>query len=319
MQAGILQSGKIDVSCDLMNINVFEMPIDFGASRHGSDMGPSAIRLAGIADKLTSLGHKIVKYDSPMKISPQELEEQGNPKAKYLVPIVKACAQLAAQVDESLKNGQFPLILGGDHSIVLGSLAGVAAHAKRENKRVGVLYVDAHGDFNTDETTPSGNIHGECLAASAGLGLSELTNLYFDSQKVDPKNICFVGCRDLDPGEKRLMKESGVTVFTMSDIERQGFPAIVRQVLVFFKTRADMVHVSFDMDCLDPMFAPGTGIPLPAGMTNREALLLMEEMSKTGLVSSAEIVEVNPILDVRNQTAILAVQLAARLLGETLY
>jgi arginase len=182
-----------------------------------------------------------------------------------------------------------------------------------------VLYVDAHGDFNTTETTPSGNIHGECLSASCGYGLPELTNLYFDGQKVDPHNVCFVGTRDLDPGEKVLMHEAGVTVFTMSDIERQGFPAIVKQVILFFKTHCDVIHVSFDMDVLDPMFAPGTGIPLPAGITNREALLLMEEMSSTGMVKSAEIVEVNPILDVRNQTAVLAVELAARLLGEKLY
>lgn len=302
-----------------MNIHIIEMPLDFGASRHGSDMGPSAIRLAGLRAKLESLGHTLVKYNSPMRIHPQEYEEVGNPKAKYLNPIADACTQLAKEVDDSFAAGEFPLTLGGDHSIVLGTLAGAAASAKRNGQKLGVLYVDAHGDFNTPETTLSGNIHGECLAASCGLGLPELTNLYFDGRKVDPHNVCFVGIRDLDPGEKELMRKSGVTVFTMSDIERQGFPSVVKQVLLFFKTHADVVHVSFDMDVLDPMFAPGTGIPLPAGMTNREALLLMEEMSGTGMVKSADIVEVNPILDVRNQTAVLAVSLAARLLGEKLY
>ena len=302
-----------------MNVHILEMPLDFGASRHGSDMGPSAIRLAGIKERLESLGHKTYEHSDIFRARPQEYEQMGNPKAKYLKPIVNACTKLAAQVEKIGSAGDFPLILGGDHSIVLGSLAGMGAVAKSNNKRLGVLYVDAHGDFNDTETSPSGNIHGECLAASAGIGLKELTNLYYDGQKVDPKNICFVGCRDLDPGEKILMKKAGVTVFTMSDIERQGFPAIIRQVIVFFKTHADMVHVSFDMDVLDPMFAPGTGIPLPGGLTNREALLLMEEMYSLGLVTSAEIVEVNPILDIRNQTAILAVTLAARLLGETLY
>ncbi|MCR4742072.1 MAG: arginase [Treponema sp.] len=302
-----------------MNVHILEMPLDFGASRHGSDMGPSAIRLAGIKERLESLGHKTYEHSDIFRAKPQEYEQMGNPKAKYLKPIVNACTKLASQVEKIGSAGDFPLILGGDHSIVLGSLAGMGAVAKKNNKRLGVLYVDAHGDFNDTETSPSGNIHGECLAASAGIGLKELTNLYYEGQKVDPKNICFVGCRDLDPGEKILMKKAGVTVFTMSDIERQGFPAIVRQVMVFFKTHADMVHVSFDMDVLDPMFAPGTGIPLPGGLTNREALLLMEEMNTLGLVSSAEIVEVNPILDIRNQTAILAVSLAARLLGETLY
>lgn len=302
-----------------MNIQIIEMPLDFGASRHGSDMGPSAIRLAGIREKLESIGHKITKYSCPIQIDSSEYTEAGNPKAKYLKPIVKAVSKLAEEVDECASCGDFPLVLGGDHSVVLGSLAGMSAVAKKEGKNLGVLYVDAHGDFNTPETSPTGNIHGECLAASCGLGLPELTNLYFDGVKVDPKNVCFVGCRDLDSGEKELMKEAGVTVFTMSDIDRQGFSAILKKVLVFFKSRVDMVHVSFDMDVLDPMFAPGTGIPLPAGLSNREGLLLLEEMAETGLVRSAEIVEVNPVLDIRNQTAVLAVQLAARLLGEKLY
>ncbi len=302
-----------------MNIHLLEMPLDFGASRHGSDMGPSAIRLAGIKERLESLGHTISNHSDIFTVSPQEYEEVGNPKAKYLKPITKACTKLAERVEKICTEGDFPLILGGDHSIALGSIAGAAAYAKKSNKKLGVLYVDAHGDFNTDQTSPTGNIHGQCLAASAGLGLAELTNLYYEGQKVDPKNICFVGVRDLDAGEKLLMKQAGVTVFTMSDIERQGFAAIVKQITLFFKTHADIIHVSFDMDVLDPMFAPGTGIPLPGGLTNREALLLMEEMYASGRVKSAEIVEVNPILDVRNQTGALAVSLAARLLGETLY
>lgn len=302
-----------------MNVHILEMPLDFGASRHGSDMGPSAIRLAGIKERLESLNHKTFEHADIFQPQPQEYEQVGNPKAKYLKPIVNACTKLAASVEEISSKGDFPLVLGGDHSIVLGTLAGLAASAKKENKKIGVLYVDAHGDFNDTNTSPTGNIHGECLAASAGLGLPELTNLYFEGQKVDPHNICFVGCRDLDPGEKFLMKKAGVTVFTMSDIDRQGFSEIVKKVLKFFETHADWIHVSFDMDVLDPMYAPGTGIPLPGGLTNREALLLMEEMASIGKVKSAEIVEVNPILDVRNQTAILAVSLAARLLGETLY
>ena len=302
-----------------MNVHILEMPLDFGASRHGSDMGPSAIRLAGIKQRLESLNHKTFEHADIFQPQPQEYEQVGNPKAKYLKPIVNACTKLAASVEEISSKGDFPLVLGGDHSIVLGTLAGLAASAKKENKKIGVLYVDAHGDFNDTNTSPTGNIHGECLAASAGLGLPELTNLYFEGQKVDPHNICFVGCRDLDPGEKVLMKKTGVTVFTMSDIDRQGFSEIVKKVLKFFETHADWIHVSFDMDVLDPMYAPGTGIPLPGGLTNREALLLMEEMASIGKVKSAEIVEVNPILDVRNQTAILAVSLAARLLGETLY
>ena len=302
-----------------MNVRVLEMPLDFGASRHGSDMGPSAIRLAGLRERLESLGHQAVRYGSPVQINPQECEEPGNPRAKYLEPIVKACEALAAEVEEAASAGDFPLVLGGDHSIALGTLAGMGAVARDASQRLGVLYVDAHGDFNTDETSPTGNIHGECLAASCGFGLKQLVDLHRPGAKVDPRDVCFVGTRDLDPGERRLMKEAGCTVFTMSDIDRIGFPRVVERVAEFFRNRVDLVHVSFDMDVLDPMFAPGTGIPLPAGLTNREALLLMEEMADTGLVRSAEIVEVNPVLDVRNQTATLAVALAARLLGEKIF
>ncbi len=302
-----------------MNVHVLEMPIDFGASRHGSDMGPSAMRLAGLRGKLEALGHVPEKFECPVQIPSQEYASPGNPRAKYLEPIRAVSEALAAEVESAAEMGAFPLVLGGDHSVALGSLAGMGAFARRAGKRLGVLYVDAHGDFNTPDTSPSGNIHGQCLAASCGLGLPDLVDLHVPGRKVDPANVCFVGTRDLDPGERDLMRSAGVTVFSMSDIDRQGFPAILRQVVAFFRDRADLVHVSFDMDVLDPMFAPGTGIPLPAGLTNREALLLMEEMADTGLVRSAEIVEVNPVLDVRNQTAVLAVALAARLLGEKIY
>lgn len=302
-----------------MNIHILEMPLDFGASRHGSDMGPSAVRLAGLKGRLEGLGHKIKKYFSPIHINPQEYEPIENPRAKYLSPIVCANEQLAEEVERAVSSGDFPLIIGGDHSIALGSIAGLAAAYRKTDTKFGVLYVDAHGDFNTAETSPSGNIHGECLSASCGYGLPELTNLYFAGRKLDPHNICYVGLRDLDAGEKKLMREAGVTAFTMTDIDRQGFNEVVRQVLSFFRRNVQAVHVSFDMDSLDPMYAPGTGYQLPAGMTNREALLLMEEMCDTGLVKSAEIVEVNPVLDVRNRTAGFAVDLVARLLGEKIF
>ena len=303
-----------------MNVNIIEMPLDFGGRRHGSDMGPSAIRLAGMKDKIQSLGHTVVPPAPPITVPPQEYADIGtNPKAKYLGPIVTACESLAAQLDASVRKGEFPLVLGGDHSIVMGSLAGIGSWCREQGLRLGVLYVDAHGDFNTADTSPSGNIHGECLAASAGYGLPELVNLYRDGRKVDPENICFVGTRDLDPGEKALMHEAGVSCFTVSDIDRFGFSDVLKKVRLFFKTRCDMVHISFDMDAFDPSIAPGTGVPVPGGLSYREGLLLMEEMETLGLVKSMEIVEVNPILDNRNSTALMAVSLAARLLGEKLY
>ena len=302
-----------------MNIHILEMPLDFGGNRHGSDMGPSAIRLAGLKDKLTALGHETKKHFSPIELHPQEYEEQGDPEAKYLKPIVLACNQLAIQVETAYKTDAFPLVLGGDHSISLGTLAGISSACKEDEKELGVLYVDAHGDFNTTETSPSGNIHGMCMGASCGFGIPELVNLYDNGRKVNPKNVCYIGLRDIDEGEKLLMKEAGVTAFTMSDIDRQGFSNILKKILVFFKTHVDVVHISFDMDVIDPMFAPGVGIPLPGGLNYREALLLMEEMSSLGMVKSAEFVEVNPVLDVRNQTAAMVVELIGRLLGHKIY
>ena len=302
-----------------MNINILEMPLDFGASRHGSDMGPSAIRLAGLKESLAGIGHNASKCFCPMEIHPQEYENQGNPKAKYLSLIVKACTQLAEKVEQSADEGAFPIILGGDHSVVLGSLAGMSASLKKKNKRLGVLYVDAHGDFNTCETTLTGNIHGMCLSGSCGYGIPELTDLYYSGRKVDPQNVCYIGLRDIDAEEKKLMKETGVRAYTMSDIDRTGLNRILEQVIQFFKERVDAVHISFDMDAIDPQFAPGVGIQLPGGLNYREALLIMELMSETNLVCSCDIVEVNPVLDVRNQTATMAVKLLARLLGEKLY
>ena len=258
-----------------MRVKVIEMPLDFGASRHGADMGPSAIRLAGLQQRLESLGHEVTDYFSPIDIKPADYDDEGNPKAQYLNPIVRACTQLALAVEESFREGDFPLIIGGDHSIALGSVAGVSAACIRQGKKLGILYVDAHGDFNTAETTLTGNIHGECMAASCGYGLPDLTDLYFKGQKVNPENVCFVGTRDLDAQEKNLMKKAGVTVFSMSDIDRQGFPVILQKIRNFFAEKVDCVHLSFDLDVLDPMFAPGTGIQLQAGLSNREGIMIM--------------------------------------------
>lgn len=300
-----------------MKVQVFDMPIDFGASRHGSDMGPSAIHLAGLKTRLAELGYTDTEYFSPIDLNPEEYTSPGTDALRYLKPIVKACTQLAAAVETSVKAENFPIILGGDHSVVLGSLAGLSTALP--DKKIGVLYVDAHGDFNTDKTSPSGNIHGMCMSGSCGYGVPELTNLYKDGQKIDPKNVCFVGCRDLDRNEKELMRKAGVNVFTMTDITRFGIYSVMQQVIAFFKDRVDLVHISFDVDVLDPQFAPGVGIQVPYGLNPREAFLIMEEMSDTKMVCSCDIVEVNPVLDNQNLTAKTAVDLIARLLGERLF
>ncbi len=211
------------------------------------------------------------------------------------------------------------MVLGGDHSIAIGTLAGLGSAYKKRNKRWGALWVDAHGDFNTPETTVSGNIHGMSLAASCAYGRKELTSLHGDFRKLDPKNTALVGVRDLDPKEKMLMKEAGLSVFTMTDVDRLGIAETARQIVQFFKERVDVLHVSVDMDALDPMIAPGVGIPLTGGFSYREVLFLAETLAASAMIGSIEIVEVNPVLDVKNQTARMAVEVISRLLGGTIY
>lgn len=306
-----------------MKVRIIEMPLDYGASRRGSDMGPSAIRLAGLRDKLLSLGIESDSLYPPIPIPPQEYIDPRTEitcdNAKHLGPILDACTQLATHVEAVITANDFPLILGGDHSIALGSLAGTSAAHKKTNKKVGVLWIDAHGDFNTSKTSPSGNIHGMILAASCGYGIEQLVSFYTGGRKIDPKNVCYIGVRDLDPGEKRLMKEAGVRVFTMSDLDRRGISRTIAEIIGFFKERVDTLHVSFDIDAIDPRVAPGVGIEVPGGLSYREVLFLMEELAATGMVSSADMVEVNPIHDIKNSTARMAVNLIGRLLGETIY
>jgi arginase len=306
-----------------MKVRIIEMPLDYGASRRGADMGPSAIRMAGLRDKLNKLGIESDDLYPPISVPPQEYIDPATeiPKenAKHLGPILDACSQLAGHVESVLRADDFPLVLGGDHSISLGSLAGVSAAQAANGRRVGVLWIDAHGDFNTTDTTPSGNIHGMILAASCGYGLDELTQFYNPVRKIDPANVCYIGVRDLDPDERKLMKKAGVKVFSISDIDRLGIAQTIDSVVKFFRERVDTIHVSFDIDAIDPRFAPGVGIEVPGGLSYREVLFLMEELSGTGLVGSADMVEVNPIHDLRNATAEMAVNLIGRLFGETIF
>jgi arginase len=222
---------------------------------------------------------------------------------------------LAERVEEAVLSGAFPLVLGGDHSIAIGTLSGLGAAYKKQNLRWGALWVDAHGDFNTPESTPSGNIHGMSLAIACGYGHPDLVNLYGNFRKLDPAHVALVGVRDLDSLEKVNMRQAGVTVYTMTEVDRLGMAETARRIVSFFKERVDRLHVSVDMDVMDPMIAPGVGIPLSGGFSYREVLLLAEELAASGILASAELVEVNPVLDVRNQTARMAVEIAGRLLG----
>ncbi|MCX7656718.1 MAG: arginase [Treponemataceae bacterium] len=302
-----------------MKIRVIELPLDFGASRRGSDMGPSAIRLAGLRQAIQELGHICEEAFPGIAVPPQEFLEVGDPRFKYLEPIASACEELADRVEQAVMEGYFPLVLGGDHSIAIGTLAGLGAAYKKQGLRWGTLWVDAHGDFNTPETTPSGNIHGMSLAIACGYGHPDLVDLHGSFRKLDPANVALVGVRDLDPGEKSNMKKAGLSVFTMTDVDRLGMAETMRRLVAFFKKRVDRLHVSVDMDVMDPMVAPGVGIPLAGGFTYREVLLLAEELAASGLLASAELVEVNPVLDIRNQTAHMAVEIARRLLGGQVY
>lgn len=302
-----------------MNIRVIELPLDFGANRRGSDMGPSAMRLAGLKEVLTALGHTCEESFPGISVPAQEFLEEGDPRARFLAPIAEACTSLAQRVEEAVTAGAFPLVLGGDHSIAIGTLSGLGAAYNKQNLRWGTLWVDAHGDFNTPESTPSGNIHGMSLAIACGYGHPNLVNLYGHFRKLDPTNVALVGVRDLDALEKKNMRDAGVAVYTMTDVDRLGIAETARRLVAFFKARVDRLHVSVDMDVMDPMIAPGVGIPLSGGFSYREVLLLAEELAASGILGSAELVEVNPVLDVRNQTARMAVEIAGRLLGGRVY
>ncbi|HZC04970.1 MAG TPA: arginase [Ktedonobacterales bacterium] len=300
-----------------MDITLISVPMDLGADRRGVDMGPSAIRYADIVEKLRALGHRVTSAP-PIPVSEPEADLQQTDiemRAKHLAPIVASTSMLAERVAASIEAGSLPITLGGDHSIGLGSIAG----ASRARNPLGVIWFDAHADFNTTSTTPSGNVHGMILAALAGLGEAELVNVGGPGAKVDPKRIVIVGARDLDPGEQRLLREAGAHVLTMSDIDRRGMEAVTREALELALDGANGLHVSFDLDVVDPSEAPGVGTPVHGGITYREAHLAMEMVAESGRLTSFDLVEVNPILDHHNQTAILATELALSAVGKRIY
>jgi arginase len=281
-------------------------------------MGPSALRQAGIKSTLGALGHLVEEEKRAVRVPIADHSDEGDPQVKFLAPIVQGCQALANLVEEAADSGAFPLVMGGDHSIAVGTLAGLGHHYRAANQTWGVIWIDAHADFNTPETSPSGNIHGMSLAASVGLGHPALTRLGGDFRKVDPNNVVIVGARDIDSGEKTNLKSAGVHVFTMADIDRLGMAEVARRILEDLLGTVGALHVSFDVDSLDPEVAPGVGTPVRGGLTYRELHFLMETLCADGRAKSAEVVEVNPILDVRNQTALTAVEMLASLLGDTI-
>ena len=311
----------------MRTVQVIGVPLDHGAGRRGVGMGPSALRVAGLVPAIERLGHKVLDRGDLMIPSP-ETEPPGQAKAKFLPLVARTCGALAAQVEEVLAQGGFPLVLGGDHSIAIGTVSGLASFLRRGSgpqarqaepgSRLGLIWFDAHGDINTPSTSPSGNIHGMPVACLLGYGDSpaELCAIGGEGPKVHPARFAQIGLRDLDEVEKRHLRETGVHAFTMADIDKRGMASVMAAALELATRGTDMLHVSFDIDAIDPGVAPGTGTPKLGGLTYREAHLALEMIAESGRLTSLELVEVNPILDVRNQTAELAVELIGSALGK---
>ena len=297
------------------HIAIIGAPLDLGAGRRGVDMGPSAMRVANINKRIATLGYEVEDLGNVPVEQPESLPE-GPRHAKYLPQIAATCQRLAAIVEQAVEEDKAPLVMGGDHSIAIGSVAGMARYFRKKKKRLGLLWIDAHADMNTPETSPSGNVHGMPLASLMGLPPYELGKIYDFSPKVQPENCVLVGIRDVDNFEKENIRKAGVEVFTMRDIDERGMRAVMEEALRMAGRGTAGYHVSLDMDWIDPEDAPGVGTPVWGGATYREAHLAMEIISDHGRMLSFEIVEVNPVIDERNQTADLAVELALSAFGK---
>jgi arginase len=306
-------------------LTVLGVPMDLGTHLRGVDMGPSAIRIAGLNDKLRALGLDVRDAGNLAVPHAQAESTAGRPRSRTVIrklpfaqPVAAVCRELMRAVDGILREGRTPLVLGGDHSIAMGSLAGVAHHAKRTRKHFGLLWVDAHGDCNTEKTSPSGNIHGMPLAAALGHGAKVLTGFAGVSPLIDAARTVLLGARDLDPGERANIRRFGVRVFTMREIDERGVLVCMREALEIVAKDTAGFHLSFDIDSLDPSVAPGVGTPVSGGLTIREAHLIMELIADSRKMASCELVEVNPALDQRNTTAWLASELLCSAFGASI-
>jgi arginase len=293
-------------------VAVIGAPLDLGQDRRGVDMGPSAIRYAGLDARLADLGRPVTDWGN-VESAVAEAAEQGEPNARFLVPVMRTCERIAALVRRAAESGEVPVVLGGDHSVALGSIGGLASLYGPG----GVIWIDAHGDLNTPDTSPSGNVHGMPLAAALGLAGDDFSHPKLVLPALDPRRVVILGVRSLDPAERALIRETGIRAITMTEIDRIGIERAVLEAI----DRASgpgFVHVSLDLDALDPEVAPGVGTPVKGGLTYREAHLACEDLAESGLVGSLELVEVNPILDRENGSASIAVELAASALGQSI-
>lgn len=297
------------------NVTIIGAPMDLGAGRRGVDMGPSAIRLANLGDRIASMGYQVRDLGNVDVVQPESVPA-GEQKSRYLPQIAETSRRLAERVEASADAGDFPIVLGGDHSIAVGTVSGMAQHFAKQGKKLGLIWIDAHADMNTPETSPSGNIHGMPLAAIAGMGEPALTHLYDFAPKVEPKNIALIGLRSVDSEERKIVKKSGVKAYTMRDIDELGLRGVMEEAIRIATDGTDGFHLSLDMDSVDPQEAPGVGTPVKGGITYREAHLAMEMVCDSNALVSLEAVEVNPVIDEHNRTAALAVELIMSALGK---
>lgn len=298
-----------------MKATIIGVLMDLGADRRGVDMGPSAIRVAGLYERLQELGFSVTDAGNIAVRNP-EMMQVTDRRLKYLPEISAACGQLAEMVEATLEKGSIPIVLGGDHSIAIGTVSGLAAFHHRRQRRVGVIWFDAHGDMNTPETSPSGNIHGMPFAVILGKGAPELTGLGGFSPKVHPSDCVLIGARSVDREEARILRDSGVRVVTMRELDERGMGAVMDEAILIATRHTEGFHVTMDMDFVDPAFAPGVGTPVPGGPTYRESHLAMEKVADSGRMLSFELTEVNPVLDISNRTAELGVELILSAFGK---
>lgn len=295
-------------------VHIIGVPLDLGGGRRGVDMGPSAVRIAGLGERLAAMGIRVVDrgdLDSPIP----ETRTPRDARKRYIREIARVCGRLYQRVRQAHDSGAFPVVLGGDHSLAAGSVGATADHAATRGRPIGVIWVDAHGDMNTPATTTSGNVHGMPLAALLGDEPTELAGIGGRTPKIRPKTTVLLGVRDLDELEKTRIRNSGVHLFTMKDIDRHGIATIVERAIAIAGRGTAGIHVSFDLDACDPAIAPGVGTPVKGGFDYREAHMVMEMLADSGRLLALDLVEVNPILDVQNQTAILGAELVESALG----
>jgi arginase len=300
-----------------MDISITNVHLDLGAGRRGTDMGASAMHVAGLVPNLRSIGHNVVDVAS-MGASSFESIDAGDPHARFLPEITRLCTRIANRVEVDVLAGRFPLVLGGDHAQAIGTISGLARAFRTRGERIGVVWVDAHTDMNTPETTLSGNIHGMPLAALLGFGPRELVAISGDEPALRPEHVAIIGIRDVDRSETSLVSRLGIKTYTMSDLDERGTANCVREAFEHVSRGTSGVHLSFDLDGVDPQDAPGVGTPVPGGLTVRESHLICESAARTGRLIGMEMVELNPTLDVRNKTGELAVWLIQSALGKTI-